>query len=80
MMTNDRILLKQLTGQVIELIVRYHPVGSFTVFGRVRHVLNGDTMWVGTANFSGDIVVRVCPVEDKVEYFIDLDVPTEKIS
>ena len=77
-MTSDQILLKQLTGQIIELNVRYHPVGNFTVFGRVRHVLNGDTMWVGDANFSGETVVRVCPTEDTAEYTIDLDVYAEK--
>ena len=73
-MTNDHVLLKQLTGQVIELNVRYYPIGTFNVFGRVRHVVSGDTMWVGSANFSGDTVVRVCPVEDKVEYFVELNV------
>ena len=79
-MTNDCVLLKQLTGQVIELNVRYYPIGNFNIFGRVRHVVSGDTMWVGSANFSGNTVVRVCPVEDTMEYTVDLDVSTEKIS
>jgi len=73
-MKTDHILLKQLTGQVIELNVRYQPIGNFTVFGRVRHVANGDTMWVGDANFAGETIVRVCPVADTMEYTVDLDV------
>jgi len=73
-MKTDHILLKQLTGQVIELNVRYFPIGNFNVFGRVEHVINGDKLWVGSANFAGETVVRVCPIEDTIKYTVDLDV------
>ncbi len=72
--------LKSLVGQVVELTIRYSPVGHSDLAGRVRFVENGSTLWIDRSCFTEDTVVQVrTGHEGGVEYILDLDVQRREI-